>query len=216
MKGGGHPLGRWYRRLYRRFGPQGWWPASSSFEVVVGAILTQNTNWANVERALARLREHGLIDPQKLTRVRTRRLAALIRSSGYYTVKAARIKAFLGLLNRRYAGSLRRMRRTPAAELRQELLSVKGIGPETADSILLYAFEKPVFVIDAYTRRILVRHGLIADGSSYEQVQQFFMGRLPARVPMYNEYHALLVRLAKEFCLKKEPRCAGCPLQARG
>jgi endonuclease-3 related protein len=179
---------------------------------MVGAILTQNTAWRNVEHAIANLEEAGVLTSEGLRRIPERRLARLIRSSGYYNVKARRLKALISFLTKEYGGDLQRMFREPLAPLRERILTVKGVGPETADSILLYAGEKPIFVIDAYTKRILSRHGIITDGVSYEAIQELFMQSLPADVPLYKEYHALFVRLAKTFC-KTKPQCAGCPLE---
>lgn len=203
-----------YRRLYAHFGPQHWWPARTPFEVIVGAILTQNTSWGNVEKAIARLRSQRALSPRGLSRLSEPKIASLIRSAGYYNVKARRLKAFMDFLSASYAGDLWRMSAQDTRSLRKALLGVKGIGPETADSILLYAFNKPVFVIDAYTRRILCRHGLAEEGASYEELQSFFMRGLPCNAGLFNEFHALLVRLAKEFCLKNNPRCKACPLGA--
>jgi len=180
-------------------------------EMIVGAILTQNTAWSNVEKAIVNLRKAGLLSVKKLREVRTPRLASLIRSSGYFNQKAIKLKAFLSFLDSEYGGSLGRMGRETTRTLREKLLSVHGIGPETADSILLYAFEKRLFVVDAYTLRIFARHGLLHARASYDESQRFFMERLPARARLYNEYHALIVRAGKEYC-RKAPRCGGCPL----
>jgi endonuclease-3 related protein len=201
-----------YHRLLSFFGEQGWWPAETPFEVMVGAILTQNTAWRNVEHAIARLKEAGVLTPEGLHRITERRLARLIRPAGYYNVKAKRLKALIAFLTREYGGDLQRMFREPLAPLRERILMVQGVGPETADSILLYAGEKPIFVIDAYTKRILFRHGMILDGASYGAIQDLFMRSLPADVTQYKEYHALFVRLAKTFC-KTKPLCTGCPLE---
>lgn len=202
-----------YRKLLMHFGPQGWWPAQSAFEVIVGAILTQNTNWSNVEQALFRLKKAGVLHPAKLAALGPSRIASLIRPSGYYNVKARRLRGFLEFLRREYGNSLKKLGALEPAVLRSKLLSIDGIGPETADSIALYAFEKPVFVIDAYTRRILARHGFIKESDSYAQVQDMMMRSLRHDVRMFNEYHALFVRLAKEYCRKNNPRCAQCPLE---
>jgi endonuclease-3 related protein len=203
-----------YHRLLSFFGEQGWWPAETPFEVMVGAILTQNTAWRNVEHAIARLKEAGVLTPEGLHRIPERRLARLIRPAGYYNVKAKRLKALIAFLTREYGGDLQRMFRERLAPLRERILMVKGVGPETADSILLYAGEKPIFVIDAYTKRILSRHGMILDGASYSAIQDLFMESLPANVAQYKEYHALFVRLAKTFC-KTKPQCAGCPMEEK-
>jgi len=204
-----------YRRLYSYFGPQKWWPAQSRFEVMVAAVLTQNTNWSNVERAIGNLKEKGLLEPNKLYSLKNTRLARLIRPSGYYNLKAKRLKNLLRLFIRRYQGQMGRMALVEAKVLRQELLTVSGIGPETADSILLYGLGKPVFVVDAYTKRILSRHGIIEEGMDYDGVQRLFMLGLRKDAKLFNEYHALLVRLGKDFCLKGKPRCLTCPLKLK-
>ena len=200
-----------YKRLSVKFGPQRWWPAKSRFEVIIGAILTQNTSWANVERAIENLRKKNLLTPQKLNNIPTSKLAYLIRPAGYFNIKAKRLKNFLDFLFKEYNGSLDKMAREYWPNLRIKLLGVNGIGPETADSILLYAFEKPVFVIDAYTKRLLARHNLIPRHADYQMIQSFFMDNLPQDKRMYNEYHALLVRLGKDLC-KSKPLCEICPL----
>lgn len=203
---------RLYDALHQRFGPQDWWPATTRFEVVVGAILTQNTAWSNVERALTTLRAHRLLTPARLGPVPLRHLARLIRPSGTFRVKARRLRAFVWYLRDRYQGSLRRMSRAPLDALRSQLLDVSGIGPETADSILLYALGRPVFVVDAYTRRILSRHRLLARGAGYEEVRALFEHHLPSDPRLFNEYHALLVAVGKEYC-RSRPRCGECPLR---
>jgi endonuclease-3 related protein len=201
-----------YQRLLSFFGGQGWWPAETPFEVIVGAILTQNTAWRNVEHAIANLKEAGVLTSEGLHRIPERRLARLIRPAGYYNVKAKRLKELSIFLNREYGGDIQRMFSEPLAPLRERILMVRGVGPETADSILLYAGEKPIFVIDAYTKRVLSRHDMITDGASYGDLQDLFMRNLPEDVTLYKEYHALFVRLAKTFC-KTKPVCAGCPLE---
>jgi endonuclease III related protein len=201
-----------YHKLLSFFGEQGWWPAETPFEVMVGAILTQNTAWRNVEHAIENLKQEGVLTPEGLRRITERRLARFIRPAGYYNVKAKRLKEFSLFLTREFGGDLRRMFSKPLGPLRKKILMVKGVGPETCDSILLYAGEKPIFVIDAYTKRVLSRHGIIADGASYEAIQELFMRSLPEDVALYKEYHALFVRLAKTFC-KTKAQCAGCPLE---
>jgi endonuclease-3 related protein len=201
-----------YSRLYARFGPQGWWPGKTPFEISVGAILTQNTNWANVEKAVANLKAARVLSPRKLYALTERQLAELIRPSGYYNVKARRLRAFLSLLCEKYGASLKRMFRLPLEELRQELLSVNGIGEETADSIILYAAEKPTFVIDAYTRRILSRHGFCEPKATYAEIKMIFESALKPDVQLYNEFHALFVRLGKTLCRPRNPFCNQCPL----
>jgi len=200
-----------YQRLWEVWGPQGWWPGDTPFEVAVGAILTQNPNWGNVARAITALKDQDLLTPQALHELPEPELAHLIRPPGYYNLKARRLKNFLDFLANHYGHSMARLAAADLASLRPALLSIKGVGPETADSILLYALAKPTFVVDAYTCRILSRHGLIAEGCAYEELRQLFMEHLPAQVPLYQEYHALLVRLGKEGC-RPQPRCATCPV----
>ncbi|MCK9594063.1 MAG: endonuclease III domain-containing protein [Candidatus Omnitrophica bacterium] len=202
-----------YKRLFARFGPQYWWPADSAFEVMIGAILTQNTSWTNVEKAIRSLKKNKVLSPAKLYGLCDKRLAQFIRPSGYYNLKALRIKNFLAFFIRDYKASVKRMAAVRTSILREQLLSVKGIGPETADSILLYALAKPVFVVDAYTKRIFSRHKIIAADPEYHSVQGIFMRNLPADVGLFKEYHALIVRLAKEFCFKNNPKCRICPLK---
>jgi endonuclease III related protein len=204
-----------YQALLKEFGPQKWWPADTPFEVAVGAVLTQSTNWKNVEKAIRRLKAHHVLTPEKLMRLPERKLASLIRPAGYYHIKARRLKNFLAFLFSRYKGRMQVMRRAPYKEVRAGLLGVKGIGQETADSILLYALNKPVFVIDAYTRRMLGRHGLTAPADDYSRLQDLFMNNLKNDVSLFNEYHALIVRLAKVYCLKNDPRCPACPLRSQ-
>lgn len=201
-----------FRAMQRALGPQGWWPGRTRFEVIVGAILTQNTAWTNVAQAIASLRRARALTPQMLATLPRLRLARLITPAGYYNIKAERLKSFLGFLQARYRLSLWRMFAQRPSVLREELLTVPGIGPETADSILLYAGHVPSFVVDAYTRRILSRHGLIPADASYDAVQALFMTALPPDAPLYNEYHALLVAIGKDFC-RPVPRCARCPLR---
>ena len=201
-----------YRRLFRAFGPQGWWPATGVFEMMVGALLTQATSWRNVEQAIGTLREARALTPTGLLALRPRRLERLIRPSGYFRQKAVRLREFSRWYLQRYRGSPRRMFRTPWRRLREELLGVRRVGPETADSILLYAGEAPVFVVDAYTTRVLRRHRLIGGQATYEGVQQVAMAQLGRRSRLYNECHALLVAVGKQFCHRRAPACARCPL----
>lgn len=203
---------RYYRRLYRHFGPQRWWPAPTRFEVVLGALLTQNTSWLNVEKALGNLRRARALAPAKLARLSAARLAVLLRPSGYFRQKARAVRDFLLHLQKHHGGSLARLFRRPAPALREELLQLRGIGEETADSILLYATGRPVFVIDAYTRRVLGRHGLAPEEASYRELQEFFHASLPADARLFNEYHALLVAVGKTYCHRQSPDCPACPL----
>jgi len=201
-----------YNRLYRAFGPQNWWPGETSFEMMVGAILTQNTSWRNVEKAIRNLKERKVLSCHGIHQLRKSQLAALIRPSGYFRIKAERLKEFVDFLILNYGGDLGRMRSEPLEGLREKLLSVRGIGPETADSILLYGLKKPIFVVDAYTRRVLIRHRVISEKASYDEVQRFFMDSLPADESLFNEYHALIVRLGKTVC-NKTPKCDICPIK---
>ncbi len=202
-----------YKKLYNHFGPQHWWPAESPFEVMVGAILTQNTSWQNVERAIRSLKKNNLLEPKKLYNISTKNLGLFIKSAGYYNIKAKRLKEFLKFYFDAWKGSLEEASLFTTKKLRKDLLSVKGIGQETADSILLYALNRPVFVVDAYTKRIFSKHGLIKENAVYDEVQSLFMLNLKKNVKMFNEYHALLVKLGKEYCLKRKAKCEICPLK---
>ncbi len=204
-------LRRIYNQLLERYGPQGWWPAQESFEVITGAILTQSAAWVNVERAINSLKAAGALSAAELRRLPHAELARLIRPCGYYNAKARKLKAFASWLGENYGDSLEGLFSQDVSRLRQRLLTVHGIGPETADSIILYAGGKPVFVIDAYTRRIVSRIGLAPDTDSYAAYQSLFTENLPAGATMFNEYHALLVRLGKETC-RPLPRCRQCCL----
>ncbi|MDO8489134.1 MAG: endonuclease III domain-containing protein [Candidatus Omnitrophota bacterium] len=208
-------LNRIFSRLYLAFGAQHWWPAETAFEVIVGAILTQNTNWANVEKAITALKEKKLLNPQKLYRLPPKKLAVLIKSAGYYNIKAARLRSFLKFFFDSYAAKIKSMAKQDLITLRKQLLKVNGIGSETADSILLYALNKPIFVVDAYTKRIFLRHGLIREEDDYSEVQDIFMRNLKQDTKLFNEYHALLVKLAKDFCHKQNPKCEICPLHGQ-
>jgi len=201
-----------YNMLNGHFGNLQWWPGESPFEMIVGAILTQNTTWRNVETAIANLKSKNLLNPKRLFKTRDDILASLIRPSGYYRVKTKRLKAFLTFLNDGYHDSLDRLFAEELWVLREKLLTVRGIGEETADSILLYAGQKPIFVVDAYTRRILQRHDFISSETSYADIQSLFMTNLPPSAPLFNQYHALLVNTGKQFCTKKSPQCTECPL----
>ena len=201
-----------YDILYSFFGPQGWWPGETAFEVAVGAILTQNTNWGNVSKAIMNLKSGGLLSFEALQALPYADLACLIRPSGYYNLKAKRLKNLLQMILERYQGELNLLLQDDVARGRENLLSVQGIGPETADSILLYAGNHPLFVVDTYTHRIFSRHHLLADESDYDSIQETFMHMLPADSSFFNEYHALIVRLGKEYCRKTKPLCEDCPL----
>lgn len=196
---------KYFDILLRRYGPRGWWPAESPFEVVVGAVLTQNTAWINVEKAIANLKREKLLDPARIRDVDIHRLAEVIRPSGYYNLKAKRLKAVVEWW-------LRHDPEAPLDVLRAQLLDVNGVGPETADSILLYALNRPSFVVDAYTKRLLTRHGLAAEEVGYDDMKRLFVAALPGDVGLYNEYHALIVEVGKRHC-GPVPRCEGCPLE---
>lgn len=200
-----------YQLLYEAFGPQHWWPGDTQFEIITGAVLTQNTNWSNVEKAIANLKSADLLSPEGLYHIDISQLAELIRPAGYYNIKAKRLKNLINWLFENYDGKLSNLESINTEQLRAELLSVKGVGRETADSILLYALDRPVFVVDAYTARVAIRHGLIDPDADYEQLRELFQSNLPQDAKLFNEYHALLVRLGKEFCRPKA-RCCDCPL----
>ena len=199
--------------MLKAHGHRNWWPGETPFEIMVGAILTQNTAWKNVEKAIAGLKREKLLSVSAIRRTPMAKLARVIRPSGYFNQKAKKLKALIQYLDERYNGSLQRMRRQPMKVLRPELLKVWGIGPETADSILLYALEKPVFVVDAYTKRIFLRHRWIKTDSDYHQVQQLFMRHLPLDEKLFNDYHAQLVAVGNRYCGRSEPLCEKCPLQ---
>jgi len=207
-------LNNYFQALYDAYGPQHWWPGRSRFEVIVGAILTQNTSWVNVEAAIKNIRAARLLTPQGMEAVSMARLARLVRPSGYFRQKAKKLKAFTHFLYENHGGSLSRLFRTPTSLLRERILTIHGIGPETADSILLYAGRHPVFVIDTYTRRILERHDLAESKHSYEEVRSLFESSLPREVQLFNEYHALIVRIGKDYCRKSAALCAACPLRS--
>jgi endonuclease III related protein len=201
-----------YRKLYRAFGPQHWWPGDTPFEISVGAILTQNTNWGNVEKAIQNLKNRDALSARVLYEMPVKELAELIRPAGYFNIKTQRLKSFINFLMKEYRGSMKRMKTGEFHHLREKLLAVNGIGPETADSILLYALEKPVFVIDAYTKRVLSRHRILDDWRSYDEFQTLFHTALKKDEKLFNEYHALFVKLGKTFCRKSKPLCDTCPL----
>jgi len=202
---------RLYTAMLRRFGPQGWWPGRSAYETAVGAVLVQNTAWANAARAIAALREARLLDPRRLAAVPEARLQALVRPAGTYRLKARRVRELTAWLLRRFGGRFHGLRRAPLAPLRAELLAVPGLGPETVDAILLYAANRPVAVADAYTRRVLARHRLVPATARYEDTRAFLEAHLPSDPALFNELHALIVAVAKTHC-RTIPLCAGCPL----
>lgn len=198
--------------MLSHYGPTHWWPGDSPFEIAIGAILTQNTNWTNVEKALDNLKREKLLHPQAIADAEEAVLEAALRPSGYFRQKTKRVRNFSRHLLEHYGGDMAAMARRPLEELRKELLHVHGIGPETADDILLYACEQPVFVVDTYTRRILHRHGLVPHDIAYEALRQLFESRLPRDVAMWKEYHGLIVYIGKDFC-RPSPRCEQCPLR---
>ena len=206
-------LKTFYQKLFAYFGPQHWWPGDTPFEIIVGAILTQNTNWGNVEKAICNLKKAKVLTPQALHKLSIKKLSTLIKPSGFFNIKAKRLKNFMDFLFEEYNGKISNMKKEPLPVLRKKFLSVNGIGPETADSILLYALNKPIFVVDAYTKRVLSRHGILDRNSDYREVQKIFMENLKRDVKLFNEYHALLVRVGKTFC-KSKPVCENCPLKA--
>lgn len=208
------PLAAFFDALFRAHGEQHWWPGQTPFEIIVGAILVQNTTWVNAARAIANLRQAKLLTPSAMANVPASKLARLVRSSGYFRQKARKLKAFVAFLRKKHRGSLTAMFRTPTAMLRQQLLAVHGIGPETADSILLYAGRHPVFVVDAYTRRILQRHGLATGKESYEGLRGLFEKSLPNDPQLFNEFHALIVHTGKAFCRSRAPLCSQCALRS--
>jgi len=200
-----------YRVLFKTYGQRHWWPADSPFEVVVGAFLTQNTNWNNVEKAIANLKQAQALSHRAVLEMPTDQLEELIRPAGFFRQKAERLKLFCHHLVCHHQGSLDVMLQQPTSQLRSELLSLKGIGPETADSILLYAGQHRSFVVDAYTRRLFSRIGILQGTENYAEIRDLFMARLPAEVELYNEYHALIVQHCKQFC-RTRPLCPACPL----
>ncbi len=213
LGGPSQTLKRYYAKLHNELGPQGWWPARTRLEVILGAILTQNTSWRNAALALKRLRKAGLLTLSGLRKARQAELKASIRPAGFFRQKAATIRNFLTWLSAACGGSLRSMFARPPASLRSELLKLRGLGPETVDAILLYAGMQPFFVADAYTQRILARHRLLPAKTNYSMTQQFLHDHLPAQPAMFNEFHALLVEVGKRYCKRNAPQCGGCPLE---
>jgi endonuclease-3 related protein len=206
-------LSRIYNKLYNFFGKQYWWPAHTKLEVIIGAMLTQNTSWSNVEKAITNLKKNDLLSFKKLYNAKTNRITKLIKPAGYFNIKARRLKNILEFMEKDYKGDMGKMRQKDTFELRKELLDVNGVGPETADSILLYALDKPIFVVDAYTKRIFYRLKILPQDVSYETAQKLFMDNLSKDKHLFNEYHALIVKLGKDYCKKNKPRCQECPIQ---
>jgi endonuclease-3 related protein len=201
-----------YERMLAKFGPQHWWPGDSPFEIMVGAVLVQNTSWRNVEQAINNLRNAGVMDTHALYKLPPADLAELIRPAGYYQLKTKRLRNLLRFVVEQYDGSLDAMFGTSLASLREQLLEINGIGPETADAILLYAGGLPTFVVDTYTHRILARHGWLDYDATYDDIKDYFESTLPDDPALYNEYHALLVRVGKDYCKRSAPNCEACPL----
>ncbi len=211
----GRDLMDMFHLLLKHCGRRNWWPAETALEVMIGAVLTQNTNWKNVEKAIQNLKKKNLLSFDALHSLSEHELAQDIRPAGYYNIKATRLKNLINLIAEQYRGDIASLLKEETRRLRQRLLTVNGIGPETADSILLYAAGRPVFVIDAYTHRILARHGMIEEQITYQELQELFMENLPEDASLYNEFHALLVEAGKNFCSKK-PDCSQCPLNHWG
>ncbi len=206
-----YPLSDYYQTALEKLGPQHWWPGETPFEVCVGAILTQNTNWKNVEKAITNLKKKNLLEAHKLHALPINELAELIRPAGYFNIKAKRLKNFLTFLINDYQGDLANMSHESIETLREKLLSVRGIGPETADSMILYALNKPSFVVDAYTRRIFVRHQVVSEEADYYEIKGHFECHVSNDVQNYNEFHALIVNIGKNWCRPKNPDCEHCP-----
>lgn len=204
-----------FKELLAYFGPRHWWPAETPLEVAVGALLTQNVAWSNVEKAINNLKERGLLSVDSLVRMPVEELALLIRPTRYYNQKAARLKQLVDLISHEFAGDIDKLFRLETNVLRERLLGLKGIGPETADSILLYAANRPVFVVDAYTRRIFSRLGYLTSHATYQEMQDFFTSHLPRDVYLFNEYHALIDGVGHHLCRANAPRCSDCPLVPR-
>jgi endonuclease-3 related protein len=201
-----------YDKLFSWYGPSGWWPGDSPLEIAVGAVLTQNTAWTNVEKAIANLKAAGMLDIHRIHAADTNQLASLIRPSGYYNIKTKRLKNLITLIMDSFSGEPEAFFAQDLDRLRCILLGVNGIGKETADSICLYAADKEIFVVDAYTKRILLRHSIIEPGWDYDDVQQLFEKSLPNRLDMYKDLHAYLVFIGKEYCRARNPQCEACPL----
>jgi endonuclease-3 related protein len=202
-----------FNLLYAHYGDQQWWPAETKIEILVGAVLTQNTNWSNVEKALANLKEAGVLVFERLLALDETALADYIRPSGYYNLKARRLKNLLAMIHSVYEGSLDLLEADSWQSARENLLSVKGVGPETADAILLYVCEKPIFVVDSYTYRVFLRHNMVEEETDYQSIQDAFMDNLEHETNLFNEYHALIVQVAKDYCRKNNPLCSACPLE---
>lgn len=211
----GQRLMEMFDLLLAHFGPQNWWPAKTELEVMIGAILTQNTNWTNVEKAISNLKKKDLVSLDRLVSLSIEDLAKEIRPAGYYNIKAKRLKNLINFISEQYGGDLAGLLQEETNRLREGLLSVNGVGPETADSIILYAANRPLFVIDTYTHRILSRHAMAGEEATYYELQGLFMDHLPEDAPLFNEFHALIVQAGKNYC-RKNPLCEDCPLNQWG
>jgi len=211
----GQRLMEMFDLLLAHFGPQNWWPAKTELEVMIGAILTQNTNWANVEKAISNLKNKDLVSLDRLVSIPIGDLAKIIRPAGYYNIKAKRLKNLVDFIFDRYDGDLEGLLQEETERLREDLLSVNGVGPETADSIILYAAKRPIFVVDTYTHRILSRHAMVGEDATYYDLQGLFMDHLTEDTSLFNEFHAMIVLTGKSFCRKK-PLCEDCPLNQWG
>jgi endonuclease-3 related protein len=208
----GDRLMEMYHLMLNHFGPQHWWPAADALEMMVGAILTQNTSWKNVEKAIKNLKKRSILNIRALHSISVPELAEEIRPAGYFNIKAARLKNLINFIVERYNGDVSMLLTEKTDILREGLLSIRGVGSETADSILLYAVGRPIFVIDSYTHRILNRHGLADDQASYHELQELFMDNLAEDTGLFNEFHALIVGIGKQYCRRK-PLCGNCPLE---
>lgn len=203
-----------YAALLDHFGPRNWWPGDTPFEIMVGAVLTQNTAWRNVEKAIENLKRARKLSPKAVHKLKSRELAKLIKPSGYYNVKAKRLKSFVRWFVESCGGDEKNLRGVPTKKLREELLSVHGIGQETADSILNYALRRRTFVVDAYTKRVFARHGWMDGPLTYESIQKFVMSSIPKSLPLYRDFHAQIVAVGSRYCTPKNPKCGDCPLKA--
>lgn len=201
-----------FNKLYSAFGPQYWWPAQNDFEVIVGAILTQSVSWKNVEKAIFNLKAADMLSIDGILEAEDKNLAKLIKSTRFYNQKASKLKNFCRHIKNKYAGDIYKLFDNDVMTMRRELMAIKGLGPETADSIILYSAKKPIFVIDAYTKRIFSRMGYFDENTDYQNMQDFFMEHLQEDTGLFNEYHALIVKLGKDYCLNKRPKCEACPL----
>jgi len=201
-----------YNRMFAYFGPRSWWPGETMFEICVGAILTQSVSWKNVMKAIDNMKRAGLLELESMYTASAEAIEQCIIPTMYYRMKTKKLQAFVSHIMQKYNGDLAKMFSKDMDSLRIELLSIYGIGPETADSIILYAAEKPAFVVDAYTRRIFSRLGIFSDDVTYDEMKNYFMQRLSPDVPLYNEYHALVTGIGNRFCSNKRPKCKECPL----